>query len=211
MEEVENLQDSLQIAENKLNKAQAYINSIENNGFMGYQADNIYAEIENLNNTLKNLYDISISNNVTLTSYQNDVQELLVLFMMLQYNASQVEGVIYDAYETSQSANSLANNTRSFSMNISSVMSTLNAINASVMILHNDTLPNAEVSVNSLLYQFNVLDGNMGDLRHQLVNLTDLAVMLLQSAERINNQSQWTLNAVQSLMVSTCITLGNLF
>ena len=186
------------------------------NGYNDYPVNDLYNEMQSLNNTLKALEEQSITNYTRLVQYRNEIEAIIASIRLLQYNGSVEEGKIVNASTESTAVLSLVlSNTRSFSNNISVISTTLNNIEVHVVSLENG-VNNSNRSYIDINNDVNVINEEISNLSNQLSTLRGIAILvcllllndnvgltqiLTESANNVQKQSKDSLQAVQTLMV----------
>ena len=187
------------------------------NGYNDYPVNDLYNEMQSLNNTLKALEEQSITNYTRLVQYRNEIEAIIASIRLLQYNGSVEEGKIVNASTESAAVLSLVlSNTRSFSNNISVISITLNNIEVHVVSLENG-VNNSNRSYTDINNDVNVINEEISNLSNQLSTLRGIAIILVcllllndnvgltqiltESANNVQKQSKDSLQAVQTLMV----------
>lgn len=187
------------------------------NGYNDYPVNDLYNEMQSLNNTLKALEEQSITNYTRLVQYRNEIEAIIASIRLLQYNGSVEEGKIVNASTESTAVLSLVlSNTRSFSNNISVISTTLNNIEVHVVSLENG-VNNSNRSYTDINNDVNVINEEISNLSNQLSTLRGIAIILVcllllndnvgltqiltESANNVKKQSKDSLQAVQTLMV----------
>lgn len=189
---------------------------ITTNGYNDYPVNDLYNEMQSLNNTLKALEEQSITNYTRLVQYRNEIEAIIASIRLLQYNGSVEEGKIVNASTESTAVLSLVlSNTRSFSNNISVISTTLNNIEVHVVSLENG-VNDSNRSYIDINNDVNVINEEISNLSNQLSTLRGIAIIvcllllndnvgltqiLTESANNVQKQSKDSLQAVQTLMV----------
>ena len=189
---------------------------IVTNGYNDYPVNDLYNEMQSLNNTLKALEEQSITNYTRLVQYRNEIEAIIASIRLLQYNGSVEEGKIVNASTESTAVLSLVlSNTRSFSNNISVISTTLNNIEVHVVSLENG-VNDSNRSYIDINNDVNVINEEISNLSNQLSTLRGIAILvcllllndnvgltqiLTESANNVQKQSKDSLQAVQTLMV----------
>ena len=216
IDDIAQLNPTIIAANQTLRAAELYVNMITTNGYNNYPVNDLYNEMQSLNNTLKALEEQSISNYTRLVQYRNEIEAIIASIRLLQYNGSVEEGKIVNASTESTAVLSLVlSNTRSFSNNISVVSTTLNNIEVHVVSLENG-VNDSNRSYTDINNDVNVIHEEISNLSNQLSTLRGIAILvcllllnddigltqiLSESVNNVQKQSKDSLQAVQTLMV----------
>lgn len=216
IDDIAQLNPTIIAANQTLRAAELYVNMITTNGYNDYPVNDLYNEMQSLNNTLKALEEQSISNYTRLVQYRNEIEAIIASIRLLQYNGSVEEGKIVNASTESTAVLSLVlSNTRSFSNNISVVSTTLNNIEVHVVSLENG-VNDSNRSYTDINNDVNVIHEEISNLSNQLSTLRGIAILvcllllnddigltqiLSESVNNVQKQSKDSLQAVQTLMV----------
>lgn len=199
--DVNELQKSLHETHIKLSQVNDFINSIESDDYLGIDVTELYKNITALNNTISGLEAQANASYALLITYQLNMINLNNTVADIYFNFSLASNEIVSAYNISQQAKVLIENTQSFAVNISAVSTAINKLENDTIILENGTVV-ANISVERLTNDFITLDNTLTNLNDQLSILSNLANNLQASANSAKTMADLHLDTVQNLMVN---------
>jgi hypothetical protein len=202
--EVEMLRKEMIQVHTVLNNAQIFMASVNNGNFFpnGMDVNDIYREIERLNNTIIMLETNAQKRYNELTNFQMDLLVVINVLEVLNANYTLAEDDILTAYNNSQAAANLTSTTGSFASNISIVMSKLSKIEKDIVPLESGA-QDVNNSLNDVTDKFMNLDQDLNNLTIHLNMLSNMANNLFASLNSLKVSSDLNLQSVQNLMNDT--------
>lgn len=197
---VEEIRNSLIIAEMKVMNVSDFVTALQNNGVDNIPVEDIYSNITMLNQTIHSLegnantsfkeiqmyYDRAVNRSEALSSIMSTVSQALV--------------TILAANDTTTMANSLTSNFTSIRTNLSSADGTLRSTQQWVYLLSNATVE-ADSAASGLSDNLTQLGAQLNMINSTLMKLTNLSSMLQISTQQVLLAAEHQLKATRNLSV----------